>query len=118
MRYRILDENGDYSFGKGQQNITYGTYAVSQAVKTRLLLLKEEWWENKEEGLPLFQDILGNSASMDNKIIVDNIIKERISKTQGVVSIKKFESKIENRNYSFSCVIISQYGDVLIGMNF
>ncbi|WP_242839894.1 hypothetical protein [Clostridium botulinum] len=55
---------------------------------------------------------------MDNKIIVDNIIKERISKTQGVINIKSFESKIENRNYSFSCVIISQYGDVLIGMNF
>ena len=24
IKYRILDINGDYSFGKGQQNLTYG----------------------------------------------------------------------------------------------
>lgn len=118
MLYRMLDVNGDYCFGRGQQCITYGTFAVAQAIKTRLLLLKGEWWENRDEGLPLFQSILGHSGSESNKIVVDNIIKERISKTEGVVTLKKFESKIENRNYSFSCVAVSKYGDVSVGMNF
>lgn len=118
MLYRMLDVNGDYCFGKGQQNITYGTFAVSQAIKTRLSLLKGEWWENKDEGLPLFQSILGHSGSPNNLIIVDNLIKERIAKTEGVLAIKKFESKLENRNYSFNCVAVSKYGDVEVGMNF
>lgn len=31
MRYRILDHNGDITFGKSFQNITYGVYAPSGA---------------------------------------------------------------------------------------
>lgn len=118
MRYRMLDVDGDYSFGKGQQNITYGTYAVSQAIKTRLLLLKGEWWENTEEGLPLFQSILGHSGAINNLIIVDNLIKERIVKTKDVITIKNFESSFENRNYSFSCTVETKYGDATVAMNF
>ena len=118
MRYRMLDENGDYSFGKGQQNITYGIYAVSQAIKTRLLLLKGEWWENKEEGIPLFQDILGTSGAADNLTIVDNLIKERIIKTKDVLAIKEFNSSFENRSYSFSCKVDTKYGEATISLSF
>lgn len=110
MRYRILDKNGDYSFGKGQQHITYGIFAVRQAIETRLLLFKEEWWENKLEGLPLFQQIVGSPASEKNKIIVDNIIRERILGTKNVVSIVEFESRIENRDYFFYCKVLTKYG--------
>lgn len=118
MRYRMLDVNGDYCFGKGQQNITYGTYAVSQAIKTRLLLLKGEWWENKDEGLPLFQNILGYSVSINNLDIVDSLIKERIIKTQGVITIKNFKSSFEDRNYSFSCTVDTKYGDATVALTF
>lgn len=114
----MLDINGDYSFGKGQQNITYGNYAVAQAIKTRLLLLKGEWWENVEEGLPLFQNILGHSGAPDNVDLVDNLIKERIIKTKDVLSIKQFESSFENRNYSFSCKVETRYGDITLSLDF
>ncbi|WP_034437994.1 hypothetical protein [Clostridium ihumii] len=117
MRYRVLDINGDYSFGRGQQNITYGKYAVAQAVETRLKLLKGEWWENTEEGLPLFQRILGTSGALNNLIIIDSLIKERIIKTPGVLAIKNFESTFENRKYSFYCNIETQYGDIEIDEN-
>lgn len=118
MRYRILDINGDYSFGRGQQNITYGKYAVAQAIKTRLNLLKGEWWENIEEGLPLFQNILGGSCSENNLTIIDSLIKERIIKTQDVLVIKNFESNFENRNYSFYCTIETKYGEITLDENF
>lgn len=104
----MLDSNGDYSFGKGQQNITYGVYAVAQAIETRLKLLKNEWWENTEEGLPLFQAIIG--SGIQDKDIIDNIIKERIINTQDVISIEEFESTIENRLYTVSCKILTKYG--------
>lgn len=118
MKYRILDVNGDYSFGKGQQNITYGTFAVAQAIKTRLLLLKGEWWENKEEGLPLFQDILSTSGGVNNLAIVDNLIKERIIKTKDVIGIKDFQSNFDNRIYSFSCKVDTKYGETNLSLNF
>lgn len=118
MKYRMLDVNGDYSFGKGLQNITYGTFAVSQAIKTRLLLFKGEWWENTEEGLPLFQNILGKPGESSNLIIIDNLIKERIIKTPDVLSIKNFESSFEHRIYSFNCTVTTKYGDAAVQLTF
>ncbi|HBJ2623545.1 TPA: hypothetical protein LA827_003348 [Clostridium botulinum] len=112
MRYRILDVNGDYQFGKGQQNFTYGTYAVAQAIKTRLKLLKGEWWENTSEGLPLYQSILGVNGTNDNLYIIDSLIKNRIINTKNVISIDNFKSSFDNRNYSFSCVVNSKFGRV------
>lgn len=114
MRYRILDSNDDYQLGKGQQNFTYGTYAVAQAIKTRLKLLKGEWWENTEEGLPLFQQILGQPGTNENILIADNLIKERILDTQDVTSIESFKSNYSNRSYSFSCTVNTKYGTVSI----
>lgn len=118
MKYRMLDVNGDYCFGRGQQNITFGKYAVSQAIKTRLNLLKGEWWESIDEGLPLFQNILGQTGGLNNILIVDNLIKERIIKTQDVLSIKNFESNFENRIYTFNCIANTKYGEVSITENF
>lgn len=115
MRYRMLDIDGDYSFGRGQQNITYGVFAVAQAIKTRLGLLQGEWWENTEEGLPLFQSILG---SINSQFIADTLIRDRIIKTKDVISIENFESTFENRKYSFQCKVLTKYGYVDINKNF
>lgn len=115
MKYRILDADGDYSFGKSQQNITYGIYAVSQAIKTRLKLLRGEWWENVGEGTPLFQEILGARASPERKLLVDSIIKDRIVNTANVLGIRDFSSMLENRKYSFECIVATKYGDISVG---
>ena len=112
MRYRILDADGDYQFGKGQQHYTYGVYAVAQAIKTRLLLLKKEWWEDLEDGLPLFQDILGKQGTKDNLYITDTLIKERIIGTPNVLNITDFSSTYENRKYSFSCTVNTKFGEL------
>ena len=52
MLYRRLDENWDYCFGRGRQNYISGLDAVVQAIKTRLQLLKEEWWEDQNDKMP------------------------------------------------------------------
>lgn len=117
MKYRILDSNGDYSFGRGQQNITYGSFAVSQAIKTRLKQLYGEWWEDKKDGLPLFQEILGRPGIDGNISIADSLIKERIIGTKDVTSIKEFSSTYENRNYLFSCTVNTKYGTVSVTDN-
>lgn len=114
MKYRILDVNGDYSFGRGQQNLTYGSYAVAQAIQTRLKLLKGEWFEDTGDGLPLFQSILGQPGTSNNLSITDALIKERIIGTQDVTSIDNFTSNYDNRSYSFNCSVNTKYGIVPI----
>jgi len=110
MIYRVLDSNGDYSFGKGSQDFLADAAAVAQAIKTNILLLQGEWWENIGEGLPLFQSILGQSGTTEHLKAVDAIIRDRISSTKGVSSIQNFSSTYENRRYSFSCTVTTTVG--------
>lgn len=116
IRYRKLDQNGDYTFGKGQQCLTYGTYAVTQAIQTRMKLLKGEWFEDTEEGLPLFQEILGVQPTNPNLTIIDSLIKKRILGTTDVTGIESFSSSYDSveRQYSYSAVVNTKYGAITV----
>ena len=110
MKYRVLDVDGDYTFGKQEQNFLNSADAVGQAIKTRLKLLLGEWWEQTSEGLPLFQSILGKSGSADNVNGVDLLIQEIIGGTTDVIQITDFSSTLDNRQYSLSCSVETKYG--------
>ncbi|EHL08968.1 hypothetical protein HMPREF0322_00391 [Desulfitobacterium hafniense DP7] len=109
MKYRMMDANGDYRFGKNSQDFYIGSEAVAQAILTNLKLLQAEWWEDVEAGLPLFQNILGQSGSKTNLDSVDLIIRDRILATQGVKAIEEFSSSYEKRSYRFSCRVSTIY---------
>jgi hypothetical protein len=114
MRYRILDSNGDYSFGKSSQNFTYGKYSCAQAIKTSLALLQGEWWNDPQAGLPLFQSILGQPGTPDNLAIADLQIKNIIIGVTGVTGIQDFTSSYANRIYTFTCNVSTLYGTVAV----
>lgn len=107
MRYRALDEDGDMTFGGNNKNFLKDIKAVIQAIKTRIKLLKGEWWENTEEGFPLFQDILGNY----DELKIKNRIVERIQQTQGVLSVTNIDIEYKNRKLNFKCNVSTIYGD-------
>ena len=112
MKYRTLDTNGDYSFGKSMQEFKANNNAVVQAVGTNLRLLKGEWWEDIGEGLPLFQNILKMGGSADHLKVADMLIKERILSTAGVAEIKSFTSDLTGRSYSATCSVQTIFGGV------
>ena len=105
MKYRKLDENEDYTIGC-RDEMYEGTEAVAQAVKTRLLLLFGEWWENRQDGPPLFEKVLGQRLRTDETPDeIDLVFSERISSTQGVSEITRFESKIEAESRAYTAEI-------------
>lgn len=113
MKYRMLDQNDDYTFGRRDEFYT-GVEAVAQAVKTRLRLLKGEWWENTEDGTPLFEEVEGRFLmSVGDISQVDLVFAERITGTQGVAEILSFESELNphTRTYSASVTIDTVYGE-------
>lgn len=114
MIYRQLDDNGDYIFGHGKRAYLEGVDAVAQAIKTRLLLLYHEWWEDLEDGLPLWEKIMASSGQPSNIKAVDFIFRERIQGTTGVLSILGYESSFENRHYTFRCAVETLYGSLVI----
>lgn len=116
MIYRMLDSDGDYVFGRGKHAYLEGIDAVAQAIKTRLLLLYAEWWEDREDGLPLWEQILAAPGSQDSLNAVDLIFKERIEGTTGVLSLLGYESDFDrdNRKYTFKAAVETMYGDLII----
>ena len=110
MKYRELDENGDSTFG--QNRFLKNIEAVGQALVTRLKLLYGEWWEQTDDGLPLFERILGVFVSEQSLSAVDLIISERITGTPGVQNITVFTSELYNRVYSAHCAVSTVFGAV------
>ena len=116
MKYRRLDINGDYTLGRNLQNFLMDIDAVAQAIKTRLLLLYGEWWEDLTDGLPLWQRMIGSVGSDENKQVLDLIVKERINGTTNVNSVVNFISEIKDRKYTFTCLVVTDYGNLTVSI--
>lgn len=112
MIYRKLDENGDYGFGGNKNSYIKDAAAAEQAVITRLRQLIYEWWEDLEDGLPLWQQILGSR----DKSRAQQIIRERISKTKYVKSILSFDCDWDNekRRLTIRASIDTEFGKIQI----
>lgn len=107
MLYRQLDSNGDYKLGAFLSNTPE---TVAQAVKTRLLLWRGEWFLDVTDGTPYMQDILGHGTNYDLEI------QERILGTQGVTEITSYSSSVINRSLAVSCTINTLYGSVSLSI--
>lgn len=113
MIYRRLDKNGDYTFGQGKYNFKKEAEAVSQAIRTKVLLLYGEWWENLEEGTPLFEGIFSQKNTPEGKSAVDMILRERVLDTEGVLRVSSFESTLgQNKTYSVVMSVETVFGKV------
>lgn len=112
MLYRKLDTEGDYVFGANQNAYLEGAAAVAQAVSTRLKLLLYEWWEDLEEGLPLWQQIV---ASKDRGT-AEKLIRERIVKTpqvRGILSLNT-EWDSERRKFMITATVDTEFGSITL----
>jgi hypothetical protein len=94
-----LTSDDDYSFGNGQLDFYRDEpAAVSQSVKTRLLLWLGEWFLNIDDGTPFMQGILGKYSQEAANVT----IQDRVLTTTGVVDIQNFVSTIDPDNRSLS----------------
>ena len=116
MLNRRLDENWDYVFGHGKNDYLTGREAVGQAVKSRLLLLYGEWWEDQQDGLPLFEKVLAGSGSEQHLQAVDIVFRQRIGDTRDVLGITQFDSTFDRnkRAYSFTAAVETAYGELYV----
>jgi hypothetical protein len=109
MRYRALDENGDYTFGRGAGNFLVNSPdTVRQSIQTRLGLLQGEWYLNQQSGTPWLQQILVKGAVSK---VYDLAIQTRILQTQGVKSIITYSSTADpvHRSLAVSALVQTIY---------
>lgn len=109
MRYRKLDDDGDYGFGQGQNNFHINTpEGVAQAVMTRLKFWVGEWFADTSDGTGWTTDVLGKYTDH----LFELMIRQRILSTQGVLRIDSFNSQFngETRTLSIQSTITTIYG--------
>ena len=110
MKYRKLDSNGDYTFGKQDGNFYDNVpQAVAQAVQTRLALLEGEWFLDTSAGVPYESLVFGKGTLLT----FDDVIKTTILDTQGVTGITSYASGVDSKRRAVvSCSIDTLYGGI------
>jgi hypothetical protein len=116
ITYRQLGPNNDPLWGNGQMNYVGNLAAVAQAILTRLQLFLGEWWAATNDGLPLFQSILGQSAAPTSQQQASLLITARILATPYVVSVGTVQTSYNpvTRAYAYSAVVQTQFGQVQV----
>nr|DAT68234.1 MAG TPA: baseplate wedge protein [Caudoviricetes sp.] len=110
MKYRRLDENGDYSFGNNSLDYIKDNDAIIQAIRTKLYLFYGEWWEDISLGLPMFQSILGQVSNENLRRTVILLSAEQIQSVEGVISVDSIVVAISARKLTLSIDVTTEYG--------
>ena len=117
-KYRALDASGDMVFGRGAAAFLTGAQAVRQALETRLRLFCGEWWESPDEGLPLFQQMLGRPQTQAQKELMDLLVTERIADTRKVTRVYDAQSALDGRTYRFTCNVQTEFGETTVEVTY
>jgi hypothetical protein len=107
VRYRKLDENGDYVFGHGNADFLIDSPdTVRQLIETRLALHVGEWFLDETSGTA-WDQIIGKGT---NKTY-DLVIQTRILQTQGVdkrIGILQYQSSVDPDSRSLTIAALMQ----------
>lgn len=111
MLMRRLDTDHDMTFGQGLANYARDDEATAQAVKTRLLLLGNEWFLDTDAGVPHLQKIMVKPANLP---LAEAIIKRTILETEGVAQLRSFGMTFdrETRRLAIQATVTNIYGTV------
>ena len=113
MRYRREDDDGDYTFGQGDDTwLVNSPEAVAQAIKTRFLLWYGQWFLDTTAGTPWIQSVLGKQKPDTYNLA----IRKRILETQGVSSITAFNITFDGttRRVTFTATVETIYGTTTV----
>jgi hypothetical protein len=124
VRYRALDQNGDWTFGQSQANFLVNSAAcVAQLVQTRLLLFQGEWFLDNTAGVPyggfpLNAQVVAQGVVLGSKrsVAQDLALQSVILATPGVTEISAYSSTFNNglRDWSVAATIMTIFGAVLL----
>lgn len=113
MRYRRENQQGDYSFGSGDNAwLVNSPDAVAQAIKTRFALWYGQWFLDTRAGTPWIESVLGKQRPDTYNLA----IRQRILDTPGVNSILAFDTEVNStsRRITFTATVDTLYGTTTI----
>jgi hypothetical protein len=106
MKVRALDNNLDWTFGKGKANYISSQKAIRQNVLTRIKSFTNDWFSDINNGIPWIE-LLGQKQTRKRIL---RAIESTVLQTEGVLSIQKLEA-LENKDKRVLNITI-RYTDV------
>lgn len=97
MKVRAIDENHDWTFGRGLQDYKIDDRAISQNVKTRILSFYGDCFFDEMAGIDWFR-LLGYGTQ---ELLLMSI-KETIINTEGVTAINNVDTYIDRDRREFT----------------
>lgn len=87
-----------------------GIDQVAQHIKERLQFFFEEWFLDRDAGLPWYQDIF---VKPENLGLVEALIKKEIIETKGVISMLEFSASFDKQQRGYTVIsftVDTEYG--------
>ena len=109
MKFRTLDSNWDWRFGKGLSDYSDNSIAIAYDIKTKILSWLGDCFFYATAGID-WKNILGSKYQKDT---LDSEIKKIIVNEYGVIEMSFFESYIENRKYGCTAKLKTIYNETI-----
>lgn len=105
MIFRNLDQNGDWTFGKGQNDYARANEAIGLNIKTRVLSWVDDCFFDMKAGI----DWANRLGSKNQRPLLEQDLKRIISQSQDVTGLLKFDTILNGRAFSASYTITTIY---------
>jgi hypothetical protein len=108
MRFRNVDVNGDWSFGKGRNSYLVDTPALMMNIKTRLLSFYNDCFFDTEAGIDWW-NLLGGK---DQKAIIASI-QRVVLRSSNVKRIVDMQYTLNRREFSIQLSVEFANGEII-----
>jgi hypothetical protein len=113
MIFRNLDENHDWTFGKGKQDLAGQNQAIGLNIKTRILSWVGDCFFDQKAGI----DWVNRLGSKDQRTLLELDLRKIIQQSEGVTGILSFDTVLIERSftarYSVQTIYSREYQDSL-----
>ena len=111
MTIRPVDEHGDILPVLTSSDAVKGADAAALLVKERLDLYAGDWWENPEKGNSLLNMLRESRLTEADRQALANYLTSYIRETHGVRDVRDVRFSLEGRQFSFSCTVVTEFGN-------
>jgi len=96
MIFRNLDENHDFTFGKGKQDMTAQNKAIGLNIKTRIMSWVGDCFFDQKAGI----DWINRLGSKSQRTLLELDLRRIIQQSEGVTGILSFDTVLNGRNFN------------------
>ena len=105
MKFRTLDQNNDWNFGKGSQDYATFNQAIGLNIKTRIQSWVNDCFFDMGAGI----DWLNRLGSKNQRELLESDLRRIILQTADVTGLLDFQTNVNSRSFSATYTVQTKY---------